>query len=690
MTKRVRTLALALLSAASWATAASWAGTVQAQPASTFQPQDVFSLSRASDPQFRPDGGLIAYVRTANDIMTDMGRKSIWLVDPRTGAQTPLGGADGEAFSPRWSPDGSRIAYVFKPKAGKPEIYVRWVASGQTARLADLQRPPAEISWSPDGRSVAFIMSEPSPKETMGAPLAKPDGAEWSDPLKVISRVQYRADGEGYLQPGYTHVFVVSADGGAPRQLTTGKFNDEGPLSWSPDSAAIVFTGRRGQGWEHEGFRSAVYRVAVQTGALTKLTTQEGPDGQARVSPDGRHIAYSGYDDHYKGYTNQHIYLMDADGGNIRTLAPKLDRSLAHPRWSADGRYIYADYADHGVTKVARLTLDGAMEDVAVGLGGDGLDLPYSGGDFDVAKDGTVAFTQGAAEHPADLAVVSRGQVRRLTRLNDDLFAGKTLGKLEPLAAVSSADKAPVDAWIVKPPGFDLSKKYPMILEIHGGPFASYGPTFATDDQLYAAAGYVVVYANPRGSTSYGDAFANGIDRSYPGLDYDDLMSAVDAAVAEGFIDPNRLFVTGGSGGGVLTAWIVGKTHRFRAAAAQKPVINWSSEVLTADLYTWMAKYWFNGLPWEDPKTYWARSPLSLVGNVTTPTLVVVGDKDMRTPDSESEQFFDALQIRGVPTTLIQVPGAFHDMAARPSHAAAKANAILAWFARYDVGAPAS
>ncbi len=656
-----------------------------AQPSSTFKPEDVFRLSRASDPQVRPDGAMAAYVRTTNDIMIDDGRKSIWLIDLHTSIETPLSTGEGDASSPRWSPDGAKLAYVYKPPAGASQIYVRWLANGQTARIADLQAAPEALAWSPDGRSLAFITSDPTPVETLGAPIQKPEGAKWSDPLKLITRIHYRADGQGYLPPGYAHVFVLSADGGAPRQITFGKFDDQGPLSWTQDGSSLVFTSRRSEGWEREGFRSAIYRVALQDGALTRLTMQDGPDASARLSPDGRLIAFSGYDDHYRGYTNQHVYIMDSDGKHVRTLAPGLDRSLANPVWSADGRSVYASYVDHGVTKVARLGLEGGLQDVASGLGGDFLDLPYTRGEFDVARDGAVVFTQGAPDRPAEIAIAAHGQVRRLTRLNDDLFTHKVMGKIRPLAAVSSADKTPVDGWIITPPSFDPARKYPMILEIHGGPFENYGPTFATDDQLYAAAGYVVVYANPRGSTSYGDKFANGIDRAYPGLDYDDLMSVVDAAIAEGSIDPNRLFVTGGSGGGVLTAWIVGKTHRFRAAVAQKPVINWSSEVLTADLYTWMAKYWFDKPPWEDPQGYWARSPLSLVGNVSTPTLVIVGDKDLRTPDSESEQFFDALQIRGVPTGLIQVPGAFHDMAARPSHSAAKANAVLAWFARYDV-----
>jgi dipeptidyl aminopeptidase/acylaminoacyl peptidase len=375
---------------------------------------------------------------------------------------------------------------------------------------------------------------------------------------------------------------------------------------------------------------------------------------------------------------------MNADGGGRRMLAPTLDRSLAHPRWAADGKAVYADYADHGVTKVARLGLGGDLTDVAEGLAGAGLDLPYSGGEFAVSRDGAIAFTQGGPDRPAEIAIARQGAVRRLTDLNGGLLGARALARVEPLPAVSPFDHQPVDAWIATPPAFDPARKYPLILEIHGGPFASYGPVFSSDDQLYAAAGYVVVYANPRGSTSYGDAFANAINHAYPGHDYDDLMGAVDAAIAKGFVDPDRLFVTGGSGGGVLTAWIVGKTHRFRAAVTQKPVINWSSEVLTNDLYPWMAKYWFGTMPWEDPAGYWARSPLSLVGNVTTPTLVIVGDQDLRTPDGESEQYYDALRLRGVDTGLIKVPGAFHDMAARPSHAAAKALAVLAWFARHD------
>jgi dipeptidyl aminopeptidase/acylaminoacyl peptidase len=336
------------------------------------------------------------------------------------------------------------------------------------------------------------------------------------------------------------------------------------------------------------------------------------------------------------------------------------------------------------VTKIARVDLNGRVVPVAEGLSGTSLDRPYTGGDFSVAEDGTVAFTSGTAQSPPDVSLTRRGKTRRLTQLNAGLFADKTLAEVRALAVTSSFDQRPIDAWVALPPALDATRKYPLILEIHGGPNAAYGPVFSTDVQLYAAAGYVVLYVNPRGSTSYGQEFANLIHHKYPSEDYDDLMSAVDAAIAQGYVDARQLYVTGGSGGGVLTAWIVGRTDRFRAAVTQKPVINWASTVLTTDIYTYMPKYWFEKLPWEDPQSYWKHSPLSLVGSVKTPTLVLVGDQDFRTPVSDSEQYYQALQLRGVPTGLVKVPGASHGgLTARPSQSAAKASAILAWFERY-------
>ena len=657
-------------------------------PTRYFTGDDLFNLEVATDPQISPDGRTIAYVRKSNDIMTDKARSTIWLVDVASGQQRPLLAGSGSYFSPQWSPDGTRLAYV-AAEGGNPQLYVRWMASGESARITGLPDGPDSVAWSPDGRRIAYSMFVPDDGPKLGKAPDKPEGAKWADPLQVIDMVTDRADGAGYLKPGYEQIFWVPADGGAPTQLTFGATHaGGGQISWTPDSRAILFSANLGKDWERQPVNSEVYRVSIAGGAPVALTSRDGPDNSPAVSPDGRHIAYVGFDDRKRSYENTRLYVMNVDGSGSRVLTPNLDRSVASPVWSADSRAVYVQVEDRGTNKVDRVGLDGSIHEVATGLTGSGLDRPYAGGEFSVARTGAVALTAGDQLHPSDVAVTTGGALRRLTRLNEQLQA-KVMGQPQKLAVASSYDQLPIDAWMIMPPDFDPAKRYPLILEIHGGPFSAYGPQFSTDDQLYAAAGYVVLYTNPRGSTSYGEEIANQIDKAYPGHDYDDLISAVDAAIATGHVDPNNLFVTGGSGGGVLTAWIVGKTDRFRAAATQKPVINWSSFELTSDGATFFSPYWFAKKPWEDPQGYWARSPLSLVGNVKTPTLVVVGSEDYRTPDSEAEQYYEALQLRGIPTAFVKVPGASHGgIAARPSQAAAKASAILAWFDRYRTDKP--
>ena len=650
-----------------------------------FQAQDVFRLTQASDPQISPDGDLVAYVRIANDVMADEGLESIWLVDTHSGVQRPLGGmaAVGGA-QPRWCGNGKLLAFTASPKGQARGLFTYTLASRRIVRIATLASPASAVSWSPDCMKIAFIMHASAPPETLGTTLIKPAGADWAPPVTLTTRAMYHKDGKGDLEPGYDHVFMVSLVGGELRQLTTGPFDDAGPVSWASDGLSLIFTGRRDRGWETDSYRSAIYRVSLAGGALTRLTQLDGPAASAAISPDGRTIAFSGYDDHRRRpYENRQIYVMDMDGGHVRVAHESLDRSLSAPVWAADGRSLYASLEDRGVNKVVRFELGGTVRPVAEGLADSGLDLPYSGGAFSVARDGTVAIPQGGSDHPADVMIVRDGVAKRLTRLNAGLLDKRSLGALAPLKVIAS-DGTPIDAWILTPPGFDRSRRYPMILEIHGGPFLHYGPYFSTDDQLYAAAGYVVVYANARGSTSYGETFANAINRDYPGVDYSDQMSVVDAAIAQGYADPGRLFVTGGSGGGIMTAWIVGKTNRFRAAASQCPAMNWTSLALTSDAGYKVMSNWIGRTPWEDPEGYWKHSPLSLVANVKTPTLMVVGERDVRTPVAEAEQFYGALQYRGVPTGLLRVPDAFHEMAARPSQSASRVEAIIGWFNRYD------
>jgi dipeptidyl aminopeptidase/acylaminoacyl peptidase len=649
-------------------------------PSDLFDGMDLFGLSWATDPQIRPDGRSVAYVRNTYDLMTDQPKSSLWQIDVATGAQAPL----TEGSTPRWSPDGTRLAYISTSEGGRPQLYVRWINSGTSARITTLPNAPSALSWSPDGNSIAFMLFVPQPGGDLAKSLPKPVGASWAPPLNVVTEVNYRADGSGPLTPGYTHTFVVAADGGAPRQLTFGDFNDKGSIAWSPDGASIYITSNRHDDWRREALDTEIYRVSLSDGQLGPITANQGPNHAPLVSPDGNKLAYLSFEDKLLGYQNMELYVADLDGRHPRSLSQHLDRSIADIQWASDNRSLYVEYVDHGVAEVARIYLNGRVEKIAGGLSSDMFDRPGSGGEFSVADNGSVTFTSGTPLAPSDVSIASHGRTRRLTHLNDELLRNRALAAVTKLNVASSYDRQSIDAWLVTPPHFDPALKYPLILEIHGGPFGSYGPMFATDYQLYAAAGYVVLYTNPRGSTSYGEKFANEIHHAYPGHDYDDLMSAVDAAITKGFIDPDNLFVTGGSGGGVLTAWIIGNTDRFRAAALQKPVVNWTSFALTTDMYTTISRYWFGKTPWEDPESFWKRSPLSLVGNVKTPALIVVGDRDFRTPVGESEQYYQALQLRGVPTALVTVPGASHaGLAARPSQSAAKAATILAWFEKY-------
>ncbi|MEN2784954.1 S9 family peptidase [Sphingomonas qilianensis] len=648
-------------------------------PSRSFTGSDLFGLTIAADPQISPDGRTIVYVRRTGDVMTDRLQSSLWLIDVASGRQTPF---VAQGSSPRWSPDGTRIAYSASD-GDNGQLFVRWVAGGQSARITSFPGDPQALAWSPDGTKLAYIATVAGEGTKLGTSPAKPEGAKWAEPLTVIDRVNYRNDGPGYVKPGYDHLFVVGADGGAARQLTYGKFDDGGPLSWTPNGQGIVFAAIRGPEADRQVMNSDVIAVDIASGGLRTLTTRDGPDAQPRVSPDGAKIAWLGFDDKRRSYENTQLYVGDGDAGAPRSLTANLDRAIEDAVWAADGRSLYASYDDHGRRHVARIGLDGRLTSLVDNVAGGGLDRPYTGGDFSVSRGGTLAYTGGDASAPADVWVFAGGKPRRLTNLNAVLTGAKALAVVRKIA-VTAPDGRAIDAWLATPPGATPGKRVPLVLEIHGGPNSAYGPSFATDVQLYAAAGYAVLWTNPRGSTSYGAEFANLIDKNYPSADYDDLIAAVDATIAEGTADPDNLFVTGGSGGGVLTAWIVGKTNRFKAAATQKPVINWISESLTMDNTLFTSRYWFAKLPWEDPMSYWQRSPLSLVGNVRTPTLVVVGSDDYRTPVSESEQYYAALQIAGVPTALVKVPGASHGgLAARPSQSAAKASAIIAWFDRY-------
>ena len=376
---------------------------------------------------------------------------------------------------------------------------------------------------------------------------------------------------------------------------------------------------------------------------------------------------------------------MDTDGSNKRELSFDLDRNLSALSWSKDGQGLYFQYEDQGDTKIGYADLQGRFTTVAEGLGGTSIGRPYGGGSYTQSKDGTLAFTFCTAYHPAEVAVASiKNASQSLTDLNGDILRHRDLGEVEEIRYRSTFDELPIQGWVVKPPDFEEDKQYPLLVEIHGGPISNYGVRFSAEIQLYASAGYVVFYPNFRGSTGYGEAFGNLLYNNYPGDDYQDIIDGVDQLITAGYIDQEQLYVTGGSAGGIMTAWIIGKNHRFRAASVVKPVMNWISKTLTADNYYGYANYRIPGQPWENFEAYWKFSPISLVGNVETPTMVMVGMEDLRTPISEAKQLYHALKIRRIPTVYVEIPGAYHNIARRPSQLITKIDHNLAWFKKHS------
>ena len=426
-------------------------------------------------------------------------------------------------------------------------------------------------------------------------------------------------------------------------------------------------------------------------GSLHALTDRRGPDTESgRLSPDGKHIAYLGFDDHKLGYQCTQLYVMDADGTHSRSLTATLDRDAGEPQWSGDGKQIYFEYGDRGSIKLGAVDLSGKIRTLAADIGGGDVTRPYTGGSFSVARNGRFAYMQVSPLAPPSLAAGTR--LRRQLDLDR--------AQREPARAAQPregrGDRLRLVRRRSKDPGLDHQaaalrcrpNKYPLLLEIHGGPFANYGASFAAEMQLYAAAGYVVLYLNPRGSTGYGEEFANLIHHDYPDKDFDDLMSGVDTVIGKGYIDANRLFVTGGSGGGVLTAWIVGHTDRFRAAVVVKPVINWTSFVLTADMTNYFYRYWFGSLSVGRRAGVLEALAPRLRGEGAHAHDADDGRSRLPHPIRRGRAILPGAEAASsIDTALVRVPNASHDISSRPSLLIAKVSYVLAWFAAHDSGA---
>jgi acylaminoacyl-peptidase len=642
------------------------------------KPINIFDIESVSDPQISPDGSKVLYVRSGSDIMNDKRYSNIWIINFDGSNNRPLTSGQNSNSQPRWSPDGNQIIYVSN-SSGSGQIHKRWMDTGETTRLTNVQTDPHGISWSNDSKYIAFFGTVPHGADFKVDLPSPPKGAEWASPAKVIDRLVYRFDGVGYLK-GYKHLFVVLSEGGTERQLTEGKFNFApyrgGQTVWSTDSKHIYVSTNLEDDWEAQGpwKQSDIYHINAEDGSMDQLTNRLGPDREPTPSPDGKYLAYTGYDDKKMATQISHLYLINLKTRKIQEIKTKLDRSISNLRWSRDSKNIFFFYDDKGNTKIAKTNLKG-KNNILVNNIGRGYSL---------AKNGSLVFITTKPDLPSDLAIKIPGKdVKIITSINADILAHKELGKVEEIWYKSSFDGLDIQGWIMKPPGFDKSKKYPLIIKIHGGPFSNYGNRFYLEKQLMVAEGYVVLYVNPRGSTSYGEKFAQLIHHDYPGNDFYDLNSGVDAAIDKGYIDKDRLYVTGGSGGGVLTCWMIGKTNRFRAAVTVYPVVNWYSFVLYSDI-PWTANYWFPGMPWDNVDIYESKNLLSVVKNVKTPTMVLTGEADYRTPMPDSEQYYAALKLLGVESVLVRVPDEPHGISVRPSHHISKINHIMGWINKFN------
>jgi dipeptidyl aminopeptidase/acylaminoacyl peptidase len=644
--------------------------------------EDYLEWERVSGPQVSPDGKQVVYTRHWIDKLADEWKSALWIVDAGGGRNRFL----VEGSDARWSPDGTRIAYVADGKPKGTQVFVRWMdAGGAVSQVTRVEETPANLRWSPDSMSIAFTLLVPR-KESWKIDLPKPPkGATWTEAPRIVETRNYRLDRRGFLGDGYTHLFLVPADGGTPRQLTEGSWNVGARpmglplgagLDWAPDGSEVIFDGLREEDADDRYRESHIYAVDVRTREIRQITRTRGPWRNPVVSRGGRWIAFTGHDWTPQTYRAEELHIIGRDGTGMRRISGDLDRDPQDLHWAPDDSGVYFTAGDRGTANVWFAAVAGGARQVT-----EGRHLLALGS---VATDGTAVGVLASPHEPGDVVRFrpsAPGAIDRLTRVHEDVLAMKKLGDVEDIWYDSTGGTR-VQGWIVKPPDFDPARKHPLILHIHGGPHAMYGVAFDYSFQNLAANGHVVFYPNPRGSTGYGTEFGNAIDDAYPGVDYDDLMAGVDAVLARGYVDEKRMYVTGVSGGGVLSSWIIGHTDRFAAASVRAPVINWISFAGTTDITAW-GYMRYRGHPWDNPEKWLKHSPLMYVKNVKTPTLLMTGELDLRTPMGQTEEYYQALKAMKVPTALIRFHGEYHGTGSKPSNFMRTQLYLLSWFGRY-------
>jgi dipeptidyl aminopeptidase/acylaminoacyl peptidase len=636
----------------------------------------LFKLGTVSDPQPDPNNEWLAYTVSRSDLEEDKSLSRVWMVRAAGGDAVAMTAGAESSSHPRWSPDGRFLAFLSSRDDGPTQVWTLFHRGGEAVQLTDTAQSVNAFEWSPDGKRMLLLLQDPTPEE-MARKEQGEDYEEKTQPPWVIDRLQFKSDYVGYLDRRRKHIHILDIETKALTQLTSGDYDHSEP-SWSPDGSRIVFTSNRSDDPDNN-YNTDIWTIGTDPENARenplRVSNSPGPDADPAWSPDGKWITHTSVTDTAAMlYATSHLAISSAKGGNSRSLTEELDRMIFSPRFSPDGGHIWFLLEDSGEQNLARIDPEnGTIERKVTGVN--------SVRDFSFGKDHFLSAVVSRPQQPSEIFQLTDGKLNQLTFVNQDLITELKLGAVEKIG-FQSKDGTEIETFVIKPPGFIEGKKYPIILDIHGGPQAQYDFGFHFEGQLYAANDYLVVQPNPRGSTGYGQEFCKAIWLDWGGPDYEDVMGAVDEVIELGWADPERMAVTGWSYGGMLTNHVITKTDRFKAAAtgasATLYVVNYGH-----DMYQ---RWWEQelGLPWEPEARarYEKISPFNQVDKVVTPTLILGGEKDWNVPIINSEQLYIALKRLGVETELVVYPGEYHGIDT-PSHSQDLYQRYLNWFGKY-------